>query len=109
MDIKNSFKNMFASSPKKEEFKPIKYDHTSGKKTYIFNVPGIAPNTIKIKNQERKILIYITPENKVYGYITTFDQIDKTEVNAKYQFGQIIVTIEPNEAKNKPYDIELVT
>jgi HSP20 family molecular chaperone IbpA len=107
MKLADIFKGVIDLTPKKEVFVPAKHSHTSGKKTYIFNLPGISPVNIKISNKERKILIVLVPENRVFGYISTYDQIDKSEINAKYQYGQVVVTIEPDENKNKPYDIDL--
>lgn len=87
------------------EDKVIAFNHLKGKQEFVFSIPGIDPVNVSISNSNRKISVLIS--NKLIGYITTYDQIDATEVVANYKFGRLIITITPNLDKFKEYEIKV--
>ena len=83
----------------------IKYSHTAGKQTYVFSIPGVDPKTLKVINKHRNITILNM--DKVVGVVTTYDQIDSTEISVEYKFGQLLVYVNPNTEKYKEYEIKI--
>lgn len=93
---------VFAKKPK--ETYPS-HHHLQGNQVYSFNVPGIDPQKLRVVNINRKIFLF--NEKTVLGKITTYDQIDRNELEAKYQFGRVIISITPNMEKFKEYEAKI--
>lgn len=81
------------------------YQHLQGNQTFNFNIPGIDPQKLRVINKNRKI--FLITEKEIIGKITTFDQIDRDELNVKYRFGQVVITITPNMEKFKEYEAKI--
>ena len=98
----NALKKWFAQPvfPKKETY-PI-HQHISGNQKYVFDIPGVDPKKLRVVNINRKIFLF--NEKIVLGKITTYDQIDSSELKVNYQFGRISVVITPNMEKFKEYE-----
>jgi len=86
--------------------KIITYNHVKDKQTFVFSIPGVDPKNFKIINKDRKIAVVNV--DKVVGIISTYDQIDSNEISATYKFGQLLVTIDPNNDKYKEYEVKIV-
>jgi HSP20 family protein len=88
----------------------------------VANMPGVSRNEIQVKvindslvifgkinYNEAVSRIYILNENEIGNYFRKFrisDAIDKTKINAKYDNGQLIVSLAKNEnAKPRSIDI----
>lgn len=93
---------VFAKKPK--ETYPS-HHHLQGNQVYSFNVPGIDPQKLRVVNINRKIFLF--NEKTVLGKITTYDQIDRNELEAKYQFGRVTISITPNMEKFKEYEAKI--
>lgn len=93
---------VFAKKPK--ETYPS-HHHLQGNQVYTFNVPGIDPQNLRVVNINRKIFLF--NEKTILGKITTYDQIDREELNVKYQFGRIIISINPNMERFKEYESKI--
>jgi len=93
---------VFAKKPK--ETYPS-HHHLQGNQVYSFNVPGIDPQNLRVVNINRKIFLF--NEKTVLGKITTYDQIDRNELEAKYQFGRVTISITPNMEKFKEYEAKI--
>ena len=88
----------------------------------VANMPGVSRNEIHVKVIDDSLVIfgkinyaeavsrdYILNENEIGNYFRKFkisDTIDKSKINAKYDNGQLIVTLTKNEnAKPRTIDI----
>jgi len=109
MEIKmtniDALKKWFAQPvfPKKDTFPS--HQHLQGNQKYVFDVPGVDPNKLRVVNLNRKIFLF--NEKTVLGKITTYDQIDRNELNADYQFGRVTISITPNMEKFKEYETKI--
>ena len=83
------------------------HQHLQGNQTYKFDVPGVDPNKLRVVNLNRKIFLF--NEKTILGKITTYDQIDRNELDVKYQFGRITISITPNMEKFKEYEAKIDT
>lgn len=90
---------------KKEKITYPQFHHTQGNQVYSINVPGIDPQKLRVVNINRKIFLF--NEKTILGKITTYDQIDREELNVKYQFGRIIISINPNMERFKEYESKI--
>jgi hypothetical protein len=93
---------VFAKKPK-ETYPSL--HHLQGNQVYTFNVPGIDPQKLRVVNINRKIFLF--NEKTVLGKINTYDQIDRNELEAKYQFGRVTISITPNMEKFKEYEAKI--
>ncbi|MCW8809814.1 MAG: Hsp20/alpha crystallin family protein [Ignavibacteriaceae bacterium] len=89
----------------------------------VANMPGVSRNEIQVKVINDSLNIfgkinydeavsrdYILNENEIGNYFRKFkisDAIDKTKINAKYDNGQLMVTL-PKLEKAKPRKIEIL-
>lgn len=90
---------------KKEKITYPQFHHTQGNQVYPFNVPGVDPQNLRVVNINRKIFLF--NEKTILGKITTYDQIDREELDVKYQFGRIIISINPNMERFKEYESKI--
>jgi HSP20 family protein len=88
----------------------------------ITNMPGVSRSEIQVKVIDESLIVfgrinyneivnrdYILNENEIGNYFRKFkisDSIDRTKVTAKYDNGQLIVTL-PKSEKAKPRSIEI--
>jgi len=88
----------------------------------VANMPGVSRSEIQVKVIDESLIVfgrinyneivnrdYILNENEIGNYFRKFkisDSIDRTKVSAKYDNGQLIVTL-PKSAKAKPRSIEI--
>jgi len=88
----------------------------------VANMPGVSRSEIQVKVIDESLIVfgrinyneivskdYILNENEIGNYFRKFkisESIDKTKINAKYDNGQLIVTL-PKSAKVKPRTIEI--
>lgn len=89
----------------------------------IANMPGVSRNDIQVKIVDDSLIIfgkinynevisreYILNENELGNYFRKFrisDTIDKTKISAKYDNGQLVVTL-PKHEKVKPRKIDIL-
>jgi len=89
----------------------------------IANMPGVSRNDIQVKIVDESLIIfgkinydkvisreYILNENELGNYFRKFrisDTIDKTKISAKYDNGQLVVTL-PKHEKVKPRKIDIL-
>ena len=88
----------------------------------IANMPGVSRNDIQVKIVDESLIIfgkinydevisreYILNENELGNYFRKFrisDTIDKTKISAKYDNGQLVVTLPKHEkVKTRKIDI----
>jgi hypothetical protein len=81
------------------------HHHLQGNQIYKFDVPGVDPQKLRVVNINRKIFLF--NEKIVLGKITTYDQIDRNELDVKYQFGRVTISITPNMEKFKEYEAKI--
>jgi HSP20 family protein len=88
----------------------------------VANMPGVSRSEIQVKVIDESLIVfgrinyneivnrdYILNENEIGNYFRKFkisDSIDRTKVTAKYDNGQLIVTL-PKSEKAKPRSIEI--
>jgi len=86
------------------------------------NMPGVSRSEIQVKVIDESLIVfgrinyneivnrdYILNENEIGNYFRKFkisDSIDRTKINAKYDDGQLIVTL-PKSERAKPRSIEI--
>lgn len=104
-EMEREMLDFLKSNTKQKVNNYVKYNHTGGKQAYVFSIPGIDPKTLKVINKNRNITILNM--DKVVGVVTTYDQIDSTEISVEYKFGQLLVYINPNTEKYKEYEIKI--
>lgn len=89
----------------------------------IANMPGVSRSEIQVKVIDESLIVfgridytqainrdYILNENEIGNYFRKFkisDSIDKTKISAKYDNGQLIVSLPKNE-RLKPRTIEII-
>jgi HSP20 family protein len=89
----------------------------------IANMPGVSRNDIQVKLENKSLIIfgkinfteainrkYILNENEIGNYYRSFkisDSIDKEKIKARYDNGQLVVTL-PKHEKVKPKTIEII-
>ena len=90
--------------------------------TLIANMPGVSRSDIQVKVIDDSLIVfgkinygeainrdYILNENEIGNYFRKFkisDSIDKTKINAKYDNGQLIVSL-PKSENRKSRTIEI--
>jgi len=83
--------------------------------TLVANMPGVSRSQIQVKVIDDSLIVfgrinyneainkdYILNENEIGNYFRKFkisDSIDKTKISAKYDNGQLIVSLPKNESK----------
>jgi len=88
----------------------------------IANLPGVERSNIQVKLDDKSLIIfgkinfeeevnrkYILNEKEIGNYFRSFkisDSIDKEKINARYDNGQLIVTL-PKHDKVKPRKIDI--
>ena len=88
----------------------------------IANLPGVQRSNIKVKLDDKSLIIfgrinfeeavnrkYILNEKEIGNYYRSFnisDSIDKERINARYDNGQLVLTL-PKHEKIKPRKIEI--
>lgn len=86
------------------------------------NMPGVSRSEIQVKVIDESLIVfgrinyneivnrdYILNENEIGNYFRKFkisDSIDRTKISAKYDDGQLIVTL-PKSERAKPRSIEI--
>lgn len=86
------------------------------------NMPGVSRSEIQVKVIDESLIVfgrinyneivnrdYILNENEIGNYFRKFkisDSIDRTKISAKYDNGQLIVTL-PKSERAKPRSIEI--
>ena len=89
----------------------------------IANLPGVERSNIQVKLDDKSLIIfgrinfeeavnrkYILNEKEIGNYFRSFnisDSIDKEKINARYDNGQLILTL-PKHEKVKPRKIEII-
>ena len=89
----------------------------------IANLPGVERSNIQVKLDDKSLILfgkinfeeavnrkYILNEKEIGNYFRSFkisDSIDKEKINARYDNGQLIVTL-PKHDKVKPREIDIV-
>ncbi len=89
----------------------------------IANMPGVSRKDIQVKLEDKSLIIfgridfqaamgrkYILNENEIGNYYRSFkisDSIDKEKIMARYDNGQLVVTL-PKHEKVKPKTIEII-
>ena len=89
----------------------------------IANLPGVERSNIQVKLDDKSLIIfgrinfeeavnrkYILNEKEIGNYYRSFnisDSIDKEKINARYDNGQLILTL-PKHEKVKPRKIEII-
>jgi HSP20 family protein len=87
------------------------------------NLPGVERSNIQVKLDDKSLIIfgrinfeeavnrkYILNEKEIGNYYRSFnisDSIDKEKINARYDNGQLILTL-PKHEKIKPRKIEII-
>ena len=88
----------------------------------IANLPGVERSNIQVKLDDKSLIVfgkinfeeavnrkYILNEKEIGNYFRSFkisDSIDKEKINARYDNGQLIVTL-PKHDKVKPRKIDI--
>lgn len=88
----------------------------------LANMPGVERNNIQVKLDDKSLIIfgkinftdavnrkYILNENEIGNYFRSFkisDSIDKEKIKARYDNGQLVVTL-PKHEKVKPRKIDI--
>ena len=89
----------------------------------IANLPGVERNNVQVKLDDEQLVVfgkikyeeavnrkYILNENEIGNYFRSFkisDSINKEKINARYDNGQLIVTL-PKHDKVKPRKIDIL-
>ena len=89
----------------------------------IANLPGVERSNIQVKLDDKSLILfgkinfeeavnrkYILNEKEIGNYFRSFkisDSIDKEKINARFDNGQLIVTL-PKHDKVKPREIDIV-
>ena len=88
----------------------------------IANLPGVERNNVQVKLDDGQLIVfgkinfeeavnrkYILNENEIGNYYRSFkisDSIDKEKINARYDNGQLVLTL-PKHERAKPRKIDI--